>query len=518
MIVASLFAPFGDVWTHLRETVLWDYINNTLLLVLGVSVGVLSIGVTSAWLVARYRFPGREVFAWALLLPLAMPAYIIAYTWTGVLDFSGPLQSGLREFFGWQHGDYWFPEIRSLGGAICMLSLVLYPYVYMLARVAFAELPPAAYEAARSLGAGPWRRFTRVALPLARPAIVTGLSLALMETVADYGTVQYFGIGTFTTGIFRVWFGMGENTAAMQLSALLLVIVLTFILLERWSRREARHFQPGRRSISQAPESLQGRWQWLAFFACLLPILLGFALPALQLMQWSIITAEESLNSEFITLALRSLSLAGAAALITVVLALVVSYARRLHPSVAVRTSAQIASLGYAIPGAVIAVGVMLPFAWLDNQLDGFMRSVFGYSTGLLLSGSIFVLLFAYSVRFLAVSLQSVDTGFARIKPSMDDAARSLGQTPTGVLRRIHLPLLRGSLLAALLLVFVDVLKELPATLILRPFDFNTLAVRAFEMASDERLADAGLPSLLIVAIGILPVILISRISIKHHD
>lgn len=516
-IVASLFTPFGDIWTHLYDTVLPDYIYNTVLLVLGVSVGVLSIGVTTAWLVARYRFPGRALFAWALLLPLAMPAYIIAYTWTGVLDYAGPLQSGLRDAFGWQQQDYWFPEIRSLGGAICMLSLVLYPYVYMLARVAFAELPPAAYEAARSLGIGSFRRFTRVALPLARPAIVTGLSLALMETVADYGTVQYFGVSTFTTGIFRVWFGMGDNTVAMQLSALLLTIVLTLILLERWSRRKARHFQPGRRSIYHQPESLQGRWKWLAFTACLLPILLGFLLPALQLLQWSFLTAEEALNTDFIMLALRSLSLAGAAALITLVLALIVSYARRLKPNAAVRTSAQIASLGYAIPGAVIAVGVMLPFAWLDNRFDEFMRANFDLSTGLLLSGSIFILLFAYAVRFLAVSLQAVDNGLARIKPSMDDAARSLGESPAGILRRVHLPLLRGSLLAALLLVFVDVLKELPATLILRPFNFNTLSVRAFELASDERLSDAGLPSLLIVAIGILPVILISRLSINHH-
>ncbi|HBS26592.1 MAG TPA: iron ABC transporter permease [Gammaproteobacteria bacterium] len=519
IIVASLFTPFSDVWTHLLETVLWDYLSNTLRLVAGVSLGVLSIGVTTAWLVARYHFPGRALFAWALLLPLAMPAYIIAYTWTGVLDYAGPLQTGLRESFQWQNGDYWFPEIRSLGGAICMLSLVLYPYVYMLARIAFAELPPAAYEAARSLGAGSWRRFTRVALPLARPAIVTGLSLALMETVADYGTVQYFGVSTFTTGIFRVWFGMGESAAAMQLSTLLLMIVLTLILLERWSRREARHFQSGRRSMTHTPERLQGNWGWLAFFACLLPILLGFLLPALQLIQWSLETAEESLNAEFLTLALRSLSLAGTAALITVILAVVVGYARRLHPNIAVRTSAQIASLGYAIPGAVIAVGVILPFAWLDNQVDGMMRNYFGFSTGLLLSGSILALLFAYAVRFLAVSLQSVETGLARIKPSMDDAARSLGESPTGVLRRVHLPLLRGSLLAALLLVFVDVLKELPATLILRPFDFNTLAVRAYEMASDERLADAGLPALLIVAIGILPVIFISRISInRNHE
>lgn len=517
-MVASLWTPFSDVWNHLYETVLWDYISNTLWLVLGVSVGGLSIGVTSAWLVARYRFPGQKYFVWALLLPLAMPAYIIAYTWTGVLDYAGPLQSSLRETFGWQKGDYWFPEIRSLGGAIGMFSLVLYPYIYMLAKVAFKELPPATYEAARILGAGPWRRFTQVALPLARPAIVTGLSLALMETVADYGTVQYFGISTFTTGIFRVWFGMGENTAAMQLSALLLFIVLMLILLERWSRREARHFPTSCRTSRHQLQTLNGLWKWFAFLFCFSPVLLGFILPVLQLLQWSIASAEESLNSEFALLALRSLLLAGGAALIAVLFALILGYARRLHPSMAVQTSARIASLGYAIPGAVIAVGVMLPFAWFDNQLDAVMRVYFGISTGLLFSGSVFALLFAYTVRFLAVSLQSLEAGLSRIKPSMDDAARSLGQSPSGVLRYIHFPLLRSSLLTAWLLVFVDVLKELPATLILRPFNFNTLAVRAFEMAEDERLADVGLPALLIVATGILPVILISRITMSSPN
>ncbi|MCK5921185.1 MAG: iron ABC transporter permease, partial [Methylococcales bacterium] len=392
----------------------------------GVSVGVLSIGVTAAWLVARYQFPGKKHFIWALLLPLAMPAYIIAYSWTGVLDYAGPLQSGLREIFGWHNGDYWFPEIRSLGGAIVMLSLVLYPYVYMLARVAFEELPSAAYDAARTLGAGPWRRFARVALPLARPAIVTGLSLALMETIADYGTVQYFGVSTFTTGIFRIWFGMGENTAAMQLSALLLLVVLMIMLLERWSRREAKCFPPGRSSFRHRPENLHGPWKWLAFLACFIPVFLGFILPSLQLIQWSILTAEESFNSEFATLAQRSFLLAAGTAIIAVLLALIIGYARRLHSSIAVRISARIASLGYAIPGAVIAVGVMLPFAWFDNQLDAVMRTTFDVSTGLLLSGSVVALLFAYTVRFLAISLQSVEAGLDRIKPSMDDAARSL--------------------------------------------------------------------------------------------
>ena len=433
----------------------------------------------------------------------------------GALDYAGPLQTALRELFNWQHGDYWFPEIRSLGGAAVMFSLVLYPYVYMLARVAFVEQPPAVDEAARSLGASAWRRFRSVAFPLARPAIITGLSLALMETVADYGTVQYFGVATFTTGVFRVWFGMGEELVAMQLSAILLMIVVTLILLERWSRRKAQHFHSGRRAIKSPLLTLGGVKKWIACFLCLMPILLGFILPTLQLAYWSVVTAEESFNTDFLFLVMRSLSLAAGAALLALLLALIIGYAQRLRPDMLVRTSAQIAVLGYAIPGVVIAVDVMLPFAWIDNRLDAIMRAQFDYSTGLMLSGTVFVLLFAYAVRFLAISLHSVENGLGRITPSMDDAARSLGQSPSGVLRRVHLPLLRGSLLTALLLVFVDVLKELPATLILRPFNFNTLAVRAFEMASDERLADAGLPALSIVVTGLLPVILISRMTSK---
>lgn len=515
VVVGSLFLPPSELWAHLADTVLSDYLLNTLGLVVGVSIGVLIIGVSTAYLISHYQFPGHRLFEWALLLPLAMPAYIIAYTWTGLLDFSGPVQALLRDLTGWGYGDYWFPPIRSLGGAIAMMTLVLYPYVYMLARVSFMEQPQSLFDAARSLGASPHERFWRIAMPMARPAIFTGLSLALMETLADYGTVQYFGLATFTTGIFRVWYGMDDGVAALQLSSLLLFIVFSVILLEAWSRRKVRFYQSAGSSKHRIRLKLSGKQATAASLVCGLPILLGFALPAIQLTVWSITTAEEGINSRFFTLTGNSLLLAAITAVLAILLAVFLSYSRRLHPTRTVRGSIRVASMGYAIPGTIIAVGVMIPFAWIDNTVDQWLRATFGISSGLLLSGTLVALIFAYLVRFLAVSVNAVNSGLGRINPTMDDAGRSLGLTPLGVVHRIHLPLMKGTLLSAGLLVFVDVLKELPATLILRPFNFNTLAVRAHEMAADERLADAGLPALMIVAVGILPVILLSR-AISH--
>jgi len=511
VVFAHLFLPATDVWQHMRETVLRDYVVNSLLLMLGVGVGVLLIGIPAAWLVSLCEFPGRRLFQWALLLPLAMPAYIIAYTYTGMLDFPGPVQTQLREWFGWGYGDYWFPEIRSLGGAMVMLSLVLYPYVYLLARAAFLEQSVCVLEVSRTLGNGPWAGFMRVALPLARPAIITGLSLALMETLADYGTVAYFGIPTFTTGIFRTWFGMGDPGAAAQLAGVLMTFVFVLIVLERWSRRRARFHHTSSRYTQLPRYHLKGWRRAAALFVCILPVALGFLLPATQLTVWAVGTTDEWMNTEFLRLTWNSLSLAAIAALLAVALALFMAYGQRLRPSWTNAVAVRVAGMGYAIPGTVIAVGVMLPFAWLDNTVDGWMRASFGISTGLLLSGTLVALIFAYCVRFLAVSLQTVEAALGKIKPSMDDAARSLGMPPNRVLRHVHMPIMRGSLLTALLLVFVDVLKELPATLILRPFNFNTLAVRTFELASDERLADAASAALAIVIAGIIPVILLSR-------
>jgi iron(III) transport system permease protein len=510
-VFGFVFQPAGEVWRHLADTVLKDYVLNSALLLLGVGVGTLFGGVASAWLCSMCQFPGRRMFEWALLLPMAMPAYIIAYTYTGMLDFAGPVQTGLRDLFGWSYGDYWFPEIRSLGGAIVMLSLVLYPYVYLLARAAFLEQSICVLEVGRTLGAGPWTGFFRIALPLARPAVIAGLSLALMEALADYGTVQYFGVATFTTGIFRTWFGLGDAAAAAQLAALMMSFVFILIVLERWSRRQARYHHTSGRYRHLPRYQLRG-WRAVgAFGLCLLPLLFGFLLPAGQLLVWAVATAGKTLDAEFLRLVLHSLGLAGAAAMLAVLLGLFMAYGKRLRGSYGVAVAVRIAGMGYAVPGTVIAVGVLIPFAWIDNRIDAWMRASFDISTGLLLSGTLVALLFAYTVRFLAVSLQTVEAGLGKIKPSMDDAARSLGLPPNQVLARIHMPIMRGSLLTALLLVFVDVLKELPATLILRPFNFNTLAVRAFELASDERLAESASAALAIVLVGIIPVILLSR-------
>ena len=510
-ICAYLFAPASENWGHLASTVLPDYVINSLILMVGVAFGAGSMGVTTAWLTSMFQFPGRRFLSWALLLPLAIPAYIIAYTYTGMLDVSGPLQDWIRSTFDLRYGDYWFPEIRSIWGAIAMLSLVLYPYVYLLARAAFLDQSICVLEASRSLGCGPWRSFFTVAIPLARPAIVAGMSLALMETLADFGTVQYFGVSTFTTGIYRTWFGMYDAVAAAQLSAILMLFVFSLIGLERWSRKRARFHHTTNR-YQRLPETpLSSGHAWLATVACSLPLLAGFAIPVAQLLKWAFETWDHMVDASFLSLASHSFVLAGCAALIALVPALLLGYGNRLNPSRIIRGCSRLAAMGYAIPGTVIAIGVLIPFGALDNTLNGIMKQWFDARPGLLFSGTIFVLLFAYTVRFLAVSLQTVEAGLGKIKPSMDDAARSMGRSGGEVLKDVHLPIMKGSLLTAVVIVFVDVLKELPATLVLRPFDYNTLAVRAYELASDERLADSSTAALSIVAVGIIPVILLSR-------
>lgn len=510
-VVAYLLQPAGAVWQHLVDTVLARYVVNSLSLALGVGGGTLVIGVTTAWLTSTCLFPGRRLFAWALLLPLAMPSYIIAYTYTGLLEYAGPVQSALRAATAWGYGDYWFPPIRSLGGAIAMLTLVLYPYVYLLARSAFLEQSASALEAARTLGCGPWRSFFTVALPLARPAIAAGLSLALMETLAEYGAVHFFGVSTFTTGIFRAWFGMGDPGAAAQLAACLLGFVFVLVVLERGSRRRARYHQAGGRFDPPEWARLRGGRAVAAIAACGLPLVLGFGVPVAQLAVWAVETAPEMVGAGFARLALNSFGLAAAAAAVTVGVAAFLAYGQRLRPNRAVRFGVRLASMGYAIPGPVLAIGILIPFGWFDNVINDWAQTYLGVSTGLVLSGTLFILIFAYAVRFMTAAVHTVESGLGKVRPSMDEAARTFGYRGFAVLGRIHLPIVRSSLLTAVLLVFVDVLKELPATLIMRPFDFNTLAVRAYQLASDERLADASTAALAIVVTGLIPVIVISR-------
>ena len=510
-VVGFIFQPGTEVWQHLQDTVLSEYLFNSAMLMLGVAVGTLVIGVSCAWLTSLCVFPGKRIFSWALLMPLAFPAYIIAYTYTGMFDFAGPVQTWLRDTMGWSHGDYYFPEVRSLGGAMAMLSLVLYPYVYLLARAAFLEQSVCVLEVSRTLGCSVWSSFFRVALPLARPAIVAGLSLALMETLADFGTVSYFGLGVFTTGIFRTWFGLGDVAAAAKLAAILLTFIFTLVVVERWSRKRAQYHHATYRYRSLPQYRLTGIRGWIAFLVCFIPFFFGFLLPAGQLGIWALETGADMVDDRFLQLTLNSVMLAASAALIAVVLAAFLTYGKRLFPGKRISVSVRIVATGYAIPGTVVAVGVLIPLAWFDNSLDAFLREHWNLSSGLLLSGSLFAVMFAYMVRFLTISIQSLEAGLGNIKASMDDAARSLAYTPREILTRVHLPLMKGTVLTAVLIVFVDVMKELPATLILRPFDFNTLAVRAFELASDERLADSSTAALMIVAVGVLPAILLSH-------
>lgn len=523
VVIAAFFAGVfsaeqREVLAHLWETVIGEYVRHSLVLLVGVGILVFVIGVSTAWLTTACRFPGVTWLRWALLLPLAMPAYITAYTYAGMLGYEGSLQSLLRSTFEWNYGDYWFPEVRSLGGAVLMLALVFFPYVYLITRAAFIEQSSAAMEAGRTLGLGPWASFWRIALPMARPAIATGVTLALMETLADYGTVHYFGVTTFTTGIFRTWYGMGDPIGALQLASILLTFVVVLMVIERASRTKSRYHGAGRSAARANPHQLHGLKALMAFSACFIPVLFGFILPALQLGWWSLERYEIWLQPTFWDLVLNTVILAVIAAVVTVLLALWLCYGKRRMPGKMVNSSVGMATLGYAIPGVVIAVGVMVPLAWLDNRLIDFTEYAFSWNPGLIFSGTIVALIFAYSVRFLSISIQTVDSGLTQIRLSMDESARILGLSPREILRRIHFPLLRTSILTASILVFVDVLKELPATLVLRPFNFNTLAVRAHEMAGDERLADAGPPALMIVLAGLIPVILLSRAMGKRKE
>jgi iron(III) transport system permease protein len=510
-VIAHLLAgEGGETWSHLAATVLPGYIANTLRLCAGVALGTVCIGTGAAWLVTMHDFPGRRLFEWALVLPLAVPAYVMAYTYTDLLQFVGPVQSWLRAVTGWQAGEYWFPDVRTVGGATLMFVLVLYPYVYLLARAAFLERAAGVLEAGRSLGLGPWANFLRVSLPLARPAIATGAALALMETLADYGAVSYFGVHTFTTGIYRAWFSLGDRIAASQLSAALLGFVALVLLLEYLGRGKARFHNTGRRPPPIA-QRLHGWRAWAASLLCLLPLLLGFLLPAGVLLHMALTSGDAQFGARFVQLARNSFVLAALTAGCAVVLAVLLAYAGRLSAHPLLRLANGTVALGYAVPGSVIAVGVLVPLAWLDNRLAQAVAAITGASPGLLLTGGIAALVYAYLVRFQTVSLRTVQAALGKITMNMDEAARSLGRSQLGVLRRVHLPLMRGSLLTAALLVFVDVMKELPATLVMRPFNFDTLATQAYTLAADERLAEASTAALAIVAVGVLPLIVLSR-------
>jgi iron(III) transport system permease protein len=510
-VLGAAIAPEGQVWQHIIHTTLPDYLANTAMLAGMVGVMVASSGALTAWLVTACQFPGRRVLEVALLLPMAMPAYVCGYTYTWLLDVAGPVQTALRDWTGLHWGEYPFPAIRSLPGAAVVLAMVLYPYVYLLCRAAFLQQSSCLIEVSRTLGHGLGRTFLRVALPLARPALAAGVALAMMETLADFGTVQYFAVRTFTTGIYEAWFGMGDRVAASQLSACLLGVVALLLVLERFSRGGRRFHPTTTRQPPLRPVMLHGVKGWVALVACALPVLVGFVVPAGGLLWLAISSGDPLAPHRFVPYAVNSLTLAVLAALIATALAALLAWGVRVHPSGPARVANRVAALGYAVPGSVIAVGTLVPFGVLDNALDSWLRARFGVSSGLLLSGTMVALLFAYTVRFLAVALSSVESGLSRVKPSLAGVARTLGAGPGETVRRVELPLARGALLAGFVLVFVDTMKELPATLIVRPFDLDTLAVRVNNLASDERLSEASTAALLIVLVGLLPVVVLMR-------
>lgn len=513
MLAVAIAAFSGGTGTvsHLLSTVLPRYAGNTALLVALVSMGTFCLGVGAAWLVTMTRFPGVRFFEIVLVLPLAFPSYVLAYAYTYILDHPGIVQSTLRDVTGWGPRDYWFPEVRSLGGAAMMLILVLYPYVYLLARASFLQQSGTTFQAARALGSSAWAAIFRVSLPLARPAIAGGVLLAVMETIADFGTVAYFGVQTFATGIYTSWFSLADRGGAAQLALCLLSFALLLAMLERIQRGRAKYYDPARRSQDKVQLDLKGWRAGLAVVLCIIPVLLGCVLPVIVLFSMGLGSEQDLFSARYLGFIQNSLTLAGIAAVVTVGAAVAVGFFQRLRPGSFSNGTAYAARLGYAVPGGVVAVGLMVPFAMFDNALDAWMRSTFDVSTGLLITGSIWLLIIAYLVRFLAAALGAYEGGQSLVHANMDAASRSLGQTPWGTLRRVHLPILTPSLLTALLIVFVDVMKELPATLIMRPFNYDTLAVQAYRLASDERLDGAAVPSLVIVAMGLLPVILICR-------
>ena len=517
VLYLALF-PEENAWPHLIDTVLPGYLKSTATLMIGVGLLTFAIGTGSAWLMAMYDFPGKKVLSWALLLPFAVPAYVIAYVYTDILEYAGPVQTGLRALFDWQSSrDYWFPEIRSMGGAILMMSLVLYPYVYMLARAAFLEQSISLFRISRSLGTSRIGYFYRVALPIARPAIAVGLALVLMETLNDFGTVDYFAVRTLTAGLYDTWLNMGNLGGAAQIAGLMIVVVVLLVSLERYSRRRQKQYHSRNSGDPVPAHKLVG---WKAYAATLLafiPVLFGFLIPFILLSIYAFNYFEESWSNNFLTYAANSFFLSSGAALVTLVLGLVLAYSKRMNNNPMTQMLIRLSSLGYAVPGAVLAVGIIIPFAAFDNFVDAQMRDYFQISTGLILSGTAFAILFSYSVRFLAVASGSVESSLDKVTYNMDMASRSLGKSYFQTLIQVHLPIIKRGAFTAMLVVFVDCMKELPATLILRPFNFETLATQVYQFASDELLEQSALSALVIVVVGIIPVILLDRSITKNE-
>ncbi len=504
--------PRDNIWPHLIATTLPRYLWNTGVLML--SVGALAgvMGTGAAWLVARYRFPLAGVLEWALLLPLAIPAYVGAYALVDFLEFAGPVQTALREVTGWQTSrDYWFPPVRSMGAAVIVLAAALYPYVYLLARAAFREQSASAEEVATSLGAGAWARFRRIGLPLARPAIAAGVAIVMMETVNDFGTVDYFAVQTLTTGIFSVWLDGSNAGGAAQIACVVLAVVILLVALERASRARQQFFNLSARHRPVDRAVLTGWAGWAAMALCLLPFLVGFVLPTGVILGHALAKADRWLDPALYRAALNTVTVGGIAAVLTVLAGTFMVYGVRLSGRRLPRLLLPVTTIGYAAPGAVLGVGLLIPLAGLDHVIADAVEAATGRDIGLILTGSASALVIAYSVRFFAIAQGAADAAMGRVSPSLPMAARSLGRSGGAVLRDVYAPLIRGSLASALLLVFVDCVKELPATLLLRPFNFNTLATRVHDEASLENLGTAAPAAVLVIAVGLIAVLLLAR-------
>lgn len=507
--------PTENIWPHLMATALPRYAMNTAILALGTGALAAAMGAGAAWLVTMYQFPGRRGLEWLLLLPLAVPAYIGAYALADFLDYSGPVQIALREAMGWTSArDYWFPAIRSRWAAVLVLSAALYPYVYLLTRAALHEQSGSAYEVARALGTKPWALFWRVGLPLVRPAIVAGAAIAMMETVADYGVVSYFGVQTLNTGIFTTWLEGGNAGGAAQIAGVILIVVILLALWERIGRRNARYHQSARQRRPITRQRLRGASAALATTACVIPFALGFVLPVTVILSYAIRYPQGWVSEGLGRAFLHTVTLGGIAAGVTVMLALVMVYGVRLSGRTLPRLALPVTTVGYAAPGAVLAVGILIPLAALDHRLADGWLALTGTDPGLMLTGTGLAIILSYVVRFFAIAQGAVDGAFTRIPPSLPMAAQSLGRSAGGVLRDVYLPLMKGSVASALLLVFVDCTKELPATLLLRPFNFETLATRTHERASLEDLGNAAPAALLVMAVGLAAVALLARANL----
>jgi iron(III) transport system permease protein len=502
IILGGVFKEGGEIWSHILINLVPGYVLNTILLLLGVAALTFIIGVSTSWIVTMYRFPGRRFFEWGLILPIALPAYISGFTWAGILDYTSPVYVFARNNFGINTGQYLFFDVLSLPGAIIIFSLALYPYVYIITRAYFLRQSRVLFEVTASLGITPFQSFLRVALPMARPAVVAGISLALMEVLNDYGLVKYFGVDTFTTGIFNAWFAFGNLSAALKLSAFLMFFVFALLLLERYQRRNMR-FAMSTESRPLLAKKLKGGNLWWAVGIVSIPFLFGFFLPFIMMIYWTILVFTDVLSSDFLMLLRNSFTLALMASIVITVFAIFIAYTVRTFPMRLVKLAAYFSTMGYALPGAVVAIGLLIALLWLESSIAGII--------GITLLGTWFTLVFAYLVRFMAIGYNSIGSGNERVPVSLDQASRSLGVSKLKTLLRVNLPLIKTSVLAAALLVFIDVLKELPLTLILRPFNFDTLAIRTFEFASDERLAEAAPAAVIIVISGLVPVFLLNK-------